>query len=169
MESAVENFRLSLAGYCVATYVLGIGDRHNDNIMVTKRGHLFHIDFAHFLGNVMTFHGIKRERAPFVLTPDFVFVMKSYKCFNEFCDLCARAFNIARKHSRIFITLFTMMLSTGIPQLTKAEDLQYLTESFCLGKEDREAAHIFKNLITESLNTKTTQINFAIHILAHPD
>ncbi len=59
---SVENFARSCAAYCVATYVLGIGDRHNDNIMMTRDGKFFHIDFGHFLGNFKSKMGVKRER-----------------------------------------------------------------------------------------------------------
>jgi len=165
----VDNFIRSCAGYCVATYVLGIGDRHNDNVMITKTGKLFHIDFGHFLGNYKKKFGFKRERAPFVFTPDFAFVMggRDSSDFNLFIDLCCTAYNIVRKHASVFINLFAMMLSTGIPELTCVDDITYLRDALLLDYTDDKAREKFKALIYESLTTFTTQVNNAIHIIAH--
>ncbi len=38
LKSAIDLFTRSCAGYCVITYVLGVADRHPDNIMVNERG-----------------------------------------------------------------------------------------------------------------------------------
>lgn len=46
----MENYVKSCAGYCVVTYLLGVGDRHLENLLLTKQGNLFHIDFGYILG-----------------------------------------------------------------------------------------------------------------------
>ena len=173
-KEVVETFTYSLAGYCVATYLLGVGDRHNDNVMLKNDGHLFHIDYGHILGNAEMWNGIKRDRAPFVLTPEFVFVMggKKSEGFARFCDVACEAYNVIRKYSSTFITLFTMMLSTDIPELRSEEDVYYLKTAFnteLSGKDaDEKAKEFFRGLISQSLGTKMTRINNAIHIAVHP-
>jgi phosphatidylinositol kinase/protein kinase (PI-3 family) len=158
----------SCAGYTVASFVLGLGDRHNDNIMIRKSGHLFHIDFAHFLGNMMKWRGIKRETAPFVLTNEFVHVMGGEKSemFKSFVALCCSAYNILRRNNRLLVSLFVMMLHAGLPQLQKAEDIEHLKTALAVDMTDAEADIHFRKLIMQSLKSRTTKMNFAIHNLA---
>lgn len=169
-EAAKDTFTMSCAGYCVATYVLGIGDRHNDNIMVHRDGRFFHIDFGHFLGNTKSKFGVNRERAPFVLTPDFVYVMgqRDGARFRRFVDLCKRAFVVLRRHASLLTALFAMMLRTGIPELTDPEDISYLRNALNLDMTDAAASRSFERLIDECLGLSwSTQINFWVHNLAH--
>jgi phosphatidylinositol-4,5-bisphosphate 3-kinase len=171
-DKAVENFVRSCAGYCVATFVLGIGDRHNDNIMVTKDGHLFHIDFGHFLGNFKKKFGFNRERTPFVFTPEMAYVMggKKYKkspMFKRFKELCCRAFNILRKNVLLLENLFLLSVSAGMPELAEADDVHYLRDMLLLDTTDKEAEKRFKVEIKKSLDNTFRRIDNWIHNAKH--
>ncbi|KAJ0180329.1 hypothetical protein K1T71_003733 [Dendrolimus kikuchii] len=172
-NKAVDEFTMSCAGYCVATYVLGIADRHPDNIMVKKSGQLFHIDFGHFLGHFKQKYGFKRERVPFVLTHDFIHVINKgqkgsgdnepidFKIFKEHCET---AFRILRKHGHLILSLFSMMISTGLPELSSEKDLQYLRETLVLDLSEEKAMEHFRQKFTDAVkNSWTTSFNWAIH------
>lgn len=45
-----DNYMESCASYCVITYLLGIGDRHLENLLIDNEGKLFHIDFGYAMG-----------------------------------------------------------------------------------------------------------------------
>uniref|UniRef100_A0A4X2KQJ3 phosphatidylinositol-4,5-bisphosphate 3-kinase n=1 Tax=Vombatus ursinus TaxID=29139 RepID=A0A4X2KQJ3_VOMUR len=171
LDQAIEEFTLSCAGYCVASYVLGIGDRHSDNIMVRKTGQLFHIDFGHILGNFKSKFGIKRERVPFILTYDFIHVIQQGKTgntekFNRFRKCCEEAYLILRRHGNLFITLFALMLTAGLPELTSVKDIQYLKDSLALGKSEEEALKQFKQKFDEALRESwTTKVNWMAHTM----
>uniref|UniRef100_H2LLC3 phosphatidylinositol-4,5-bisphosphate 3-kinase n=1 Tax=Oryzias latipes TaxID=8090 RepID=H2LLC3_ORYLA len=172
LEQAIEEFTLSCAGYCVATYVLGIGDRHNDNIMIRETGQLFHIDFGHFLGNFKRKLGINRERVPFILTYDFVHVIQQGRTnnsekFERFREYCEQAYKILCRNGMLFVNLFAMMKAAGLPELTCFKDIQYLKDSLALGKSEDEALKNFKVKFNEALRESwKTKVNWMMHSLA---
>ncbi|GAB1222713.1 hypothetical protein ENUP19_0121G0064 [Entamoeba nuttalli] len=168
-QEAVENFTYSCAGYCVATYILGIGDRHSDNVMISRDGKFFHIDFGHFLGNFKSKFGVKRERTPFKFTQHFANVLggKGSPQFVKFEEICMNAFVIIRKHGPLFIYLFRLMLATGIPELQSAKDIEYMRNMFMFDKNDDEAKEAFRQLIYKCLDAWSQTVNDLIHDFVH--
>ncbi|XP_023685988.1 phosphatidylinositol 4,5-bisphosphate 3-kinase catalytic subunit delta isoform [Paramormyrops kingsleyae] len=169
LDQAIEEFTLSCAGYCVATYVLGIGDRHSDNIMIRETGQLFHIDFGHFLGNFKSKFGINRERVPFILTYDFVHVIQQGRTnnsekFERFREYCELAYKILCRNGTLFVNLFSLMRAAGLPELSSSKDIQYLKDSLALGRSEEEALKNFKVKFNEALRESwKTKVNWMVH------
>lgn len=176
-EKARENFMPSCAGYCVATFVLGIGDRHNGNIMVNRDGHLFHIDFGHFLGNFKQKYGIKRERAPFVFTPEMAYVIGGKSSagksahkndnYKEFLKKCSEAFRILRENCNIIETLFLLMVSAGMPELMEPSDITYMQEKLFLDLTPEKADKEIHKAIDQAKGDKSRQLDNMFHNLKH--
>ncbi|CAD5121049.1 DgyrCDS9590 [Dimorphilus gyrociliatus] len=183
-EQAVDNFLKSCAAYCVAMYVLAVGDRHNDNIMIKKSGQLFHIDFGKYLGDTEKFlNQINRDRAPFIFTQEMKQVINRGSAdteeFQIFIDYCCDAFNILRQEQSLLLSLFAMMSRSGVPNVDD-NSLRFIHQQlnfmfYDLKKrdakdrisDDAEGAFYFTQLIRVSLGDISVSLNFLVHNLAN--
>merc|ERR550525_437346 len=153
LQPVQDRYLRSTAGYCVASWVLGLGDRHSDNIMVHNCGDLFHIDFGHFLGNfkvkkiklkvlpkIKLRHDFKRERSPFVFLHQMKYCIKydfkndrpgiredsKHQNYQKFVDYCTTAMDAVRRRQRFILNLFALMLPSQLPELLKMSDIFYM-------------------------------------------
>jgi phosphatidylinositol 4-kinase A len=110
-KAAQRNFTQSLAAYALVSYLLGLKDRHNGNIMIDTRGHLIFIDFGFAMG-MAPGHEFSMERAPFKFTKEYVDVMDGLgsECYAEFERLFVAGLLEARKNSQIALGLVEIMM-----------------------------------------------------------
>uniref|UniRef100_A0AC34Q3N6 Chromatin modification-related protein MEAF6 n=2 Tax=Panagrolaimus sp. JU765 TaxID=591449 RepID=A0AC34Q3N6_9BILA len=161
---AMDRFLRSCAGYCILSYILGIGDRHLHNVLLCEDGRIFHIDFGFILGR-----DPKPLPPPMKISPSMVFAMggigsQNYKTFVEYCRT---AFTILQQHAKLITNLFGLMLDAGIPDIAIEKDkaVQKVLERFHLniqGQSD-EIAQLLDNLIESSIKAIMPLIADFVH------
>ncbi|OTB01808.1 hypothetical protein M426DRAFT_63338 [Hypoxylon sp. CI-4A] len=152
-KETLDTFVKSCAGYCVITYILGVGDRHLDNLLLTPDGHFFHADFGFILG---------RDPKPFApavkLSKEMADAMggsnppsEHYLQFKQYCFL---AFAALRKSSNLILNLFSLMVHANIPDIKIEPDKAVfkVKERFHLELNEEDAIRHLDGIMEDSLN-----------------
>jgi phosphatidylinositol 3-kinase len=161
-EEHLNSYINSLAGYCVVTYILGIGDRHLENLMIDQKGRLFHIDFGYILGKEPKYY-----TTPIRIDPQMVKCIGNKNKKEEFKNLCVKCFLTLRDNARLIVNLFYLMKDSGIPELNNEENLNKLYNKFVPGYTKQQAANFILNVLEESENSYSYTINDTMHEIAN--
>lgn len=154
-----ELFMYSCVAYCVYSYILGIGDRHLDNIMVSQSGLLFHIDFSYMLGYVA-----KPLEPEIKITPDMIDAMggEESSYYKKFQELCTIVYNCLRKHADIIIVLLSVLENFNSDKFNSDYIKTQLSHRLIPGESTEEAKLIFKTKIIKnsSFNYKEQLLDY---------
>ncbi|KAH7963432.1 hypothetical protein HPB52_021159 [Rhipicephalus sanguineus] len=161
----MDTYVKSCAGYCVITYLLSVGDRHLDNLLLTKTGKLFHIDFGYILGR-----DPKPLPPPMKLSKEMVEAMGGINSehYQEFRKQCYTAFLHLRRHANLILNLFSLMVDASVPDIALEPDktVKKVQDKFRLDLTDEEAVHYMQNLIDVSVSAVMPALVEQIHKIA---
>lgn len=136
-----ERFIKTCVSSCVLCYVLGVGDRHLENILVTRKGDLLHIDFSYILGE-----DPKRLSEEMKITNDMLLMLGGYesRIFKEFKQKCKKAYEKIRARPILWYLLLTY-LEFSVPSIDNykyTDDLikNHVIERLLPGGDDVEAS-----------------------------
>jgi phosphatidylinositol kinase/protein kinase (PI-3 family) len=141
-----QKFIKSIATYCVVTYLLGVGDRHLDNIMVTKDGKLFHIDFGYVCGKdpVHSNPGIR-------ITQDMIEAIGGINSPNYivFTELCTKIYNCLRNYTEVFMNMLLMLPQISDLKMSDKEIIDLIIKRFIPGENIVDAKLHFVNQLEQ--------------------
>lgn len=155
-KELTARFIRSCAFYSVITFLLGIGDRHLDNIMLTERGEIFHIDFGFILGK-----DPRPMKSPYMrITEGMLDAIGGYHSeeYGEFKELCYEIYDTLRRHVNTFVSLLSLLpkQNTGgtwtNPKISDNRVLREIVKRFAPGETYQQAKTILHTRIEKSTN-----------------
>ncbi|KAK5292284.1 Phosphatidylinositol (PI) 3-kinase [Exophiala xenobiotica] len=156
-KETMDTYIRSCAGYCVITYILGVGDRHLDNLLLQPSGHFFHIDFGFILG---------RDPKPFAplikLCKEMVEGLGGTASpqYAQFKQYCFTAYTTLRKSSSLVLNLFSLMVQSSVQDIRLVEEqtggiggaVGKVRERFHLDVSEEEAVRLLDQVLADSVN-----------------
>lgn len=108
IDNVKKRFSKSLAISSCISYILGLGDRHLDNIMINNKGLIFHIDYGYLMDNpvtsILSAPNIKVTSVmiDFLGGPNGMY-------YDKFKDYVIKVYDIMRLYKNIIVNYYEMI------------------------------------------------------------
>ena len=166
-REVMDTYVKSCAGYCVLTYLLGVGDRHLDNLLLHHSGNFFHCDYSFILGND------PKTYLPMRITEDMVNGMGGRDSDNyaKFLSMAGASFVTLRHHAnaRVILSLIRLMVPSALPDVSVNQNADLVVSAvrdrLHLDLSDDKAIAYIEGLIENSIASKMWLAVDVIHRL----
>jgi phosphatidylinositol 3-kinase len=168
-EEILDTYIRSCAGYCTVTYLMAVGDRHLENLMIDSFGRMFHIDFGFLFGKNPP--AKQFGQAPIRICKEMIDAMggNTHPHYENFKKKCVESFLYLRNYQSLILNLFHLMIHAGIKDLPFSEHeklLSSMRDKFMPTKSNIEAEKEFLSIIKESVNAMFVKLYEKIHVWA---
>jgi phosphatidylinositol 3-kinase len=163
----MDTFLRSCAGYSVITYVLGVGDRHLDNLLMKSSGEFMHVDFGYMFG---------RDPKPFKpqlrFTQEMLLAMvgEDSPLYEKFLQYCCLSYNIIRRSSVVILSYLRMTCHVGISDLSvkqsPADAILAVSDRLQLDLDDNRAFEHMRSVIEDSQSAVMPVVMEQMHRIA---
>jgi hypothetical protein len=153
-----KKFIKTCVSSCVLCYILGVGDRHLENILVTKDGRLLQIDFSYILGD-----DPKNLNVEMKITEDMLTMLGGMdsESFQQLKKDCTEAYKYIRLHTSLWYILLSY-LEFSVPVIdnykyTKKAIENHIIEKLLPGENDIQASMQIIDIVERSSKSNWTQ------------
>jgi len=166
-EAAKDAYFKSLCGYTVISFLLGLGDRHMENLLLQDNGRLFHIDFGFILGDQPKRYAKCVKLTSYML--DGLDGLNS-DTYDRFLAFCAGCFGIIRRHAHVIINMLYLMIDADIDGISKQgnprQKIMYVQNNLQLDSDRAEAESYLVNVIKGSAGSFSGMLEDTSHKIA---
>ena len=141
---------------CIA-YILGLADRHLDNIMINKSGQIFHIDYSHILESPKTTAIIGEPSIKII--PEMLDMLngKNSQNYKKFKSYFVKVFDILRLYKNIVLDYYEILEYEKLLEIAdfcKKLDLRFMT-----GISFKDIETILNNEVDNATSLKSAIID----------
>lgn len=161
IEELRTNFINSCSFYSILSYLLGIGDRHLDNIMINTKGLLFHIDFTYIMGD-----DPKKTIAPEIrITPDMIDAMGGINSvyYKQFCKKCKECFKELKLYKNNFKHMLYELINFDSKKFTKKFIDDFIDTKMYIDIDSDRADLLFNIKLNDNSSSKNYQLIDSFH------